>query len=173
MERSCSSKQLELTSWSVFDPGARRVSVWGQRGVAVRVGVGEGVVVGLRVGHVWQGVALLLLRVGEDPVQRSLQVIVLKEHFHIRHINRSHKSGGTENNSQRASQEDITVYWKEPLLHWLSRDVLISEAQTVIEVKLKKQIKKNWNFDLFIAPQLTCEINGIYREYISNQTSFV
>lgn len=72
-----------LTSWSILDPRARRVSVWGQRGVAVWVGVGESVVVGLCVSHVWKGVTLLLLRVGEDPVECSLKVIVLKESFQL------------------------------------------------------------------------------------------
>lgn len=41
--------------------------------------VGEGVVVGLHVCHVGRGITLLLLRVSEDPVQCSLQVIVLEE----------------------------------------------------------------------------------------------
>ena len=73
-----------LTSGSVFDPGARGILVWGQRGVAVRVCVGEGVVVGLHdVRHVQKVVTSLLLllplRVGEDPVQSPLQVVVLKQ----------------------------------------------------------------------------------------------
>ena len=42
------------------------------------VGVGEDVVVGLCVGYVRQGVTLLHFRVGEDPVQSPLQVVVLK-----------------------------------------------------------------------------------------------
>lgn len=71
------ASRAPLTSWSVFNPWARRVSVRGQRGVAVGVCVGEAVVVGFRVSHVWKHVALLRLRMGEDPVQRSLQVIVL------------------------------------------------------------------------------------------------
>lgn len=70
---------VPLTSGSVLDAGARGVGVRGQGGVAVGVGVGEGVVGGLRVRHVGQHVAtLLLLRVREDPVQRSLQVVVLE-----------------------------------------------------------------------------------------------
>lgn len=68
-----------LTSRPVFDPRTGHVSVRGERGVAVGVCVGEGVVVGLHVGHIGRGVALLLLRVSEDPVQGSLQVIVLEE----------------------------------------------------------------------------------------------
>ena len=71
-------KKNPLTSRSVFDSGARRVSVWGQCGVAVRVGVGEGVVGGLCVSHVRKGIALLLLWVGEDPVECSFKIIILE-----------------------------------------------------------------------------------------------
>lgn len=58
----------------------------------MRVGIGEGAVVGLRgIGHVRQGVASLLLlplRVGEDPVQRPLQVVVLKQRMLVTSFHR-------------------------------------------------------------------------------------
>lgn len=118
----------QLTSRPVFDPRTRHVSVWGERGVAVGVCVGEGVVVGLHVCHVGRSVTLLLLRVSEDPVQCSLKVIVLEER---------HAQVGVTRNKAHLCIDFL------PLLHNPSVVILwIQNSHSCPRMLLKK----NWSF---------------------------